>query len=206
MRAPVTVLTATIPGREVLLHEAIESVYGQTVEVEAHLIMAQSTTEGLPSPQHCALQQNALLASVTTEWTLRLADDDLLLSDHVERILPHLDRADVVYSWDQAGNRPRIDCTGWPRSRLLQQLAQRSWIDGSGVWVRTALLRDIGGWPTEVVGNPPMHGHFLSCGHATCEDWACFYLLAKAGARFRCVPEETWLYRAGGWPRISMED
>jgi hypothetical protein len=30
--------------------------------------------------------------------------------------------------------------------------------------------------------------------------------LAQTGARFLCVPEETWVYRAGRWPRISIEE
>ena len=116
MRAPVTVVTATIPGREVLLMECLESVYRQSVEVEAHLVLAQSCTEGLPSPVHCAKMQNALLASVTTEWTMRLADDDLLLPEHIATLMPYFDEAaDVIYSWDASGNRPKWNARS-PRS------------------------------------------------------------------------------------------
>ena len=205
MRAPITVITPTIPGRSVLLTECVDSVYAQTTEVEAHLVLAQSCTEGLPSPVHCAQMQNTLLNVVNTEWTMRLADDDLLLAHHVETLLPYLDQADVVYSWDESGNRPRWNANVLSQQALVAALRETSWIDGSAVAIRTSWLRKIGGWPTEYEGTPPFHGHFKGM-KATCEDWAAFYLLARSGARFLCVPEESWIYRAGGWPRISMEE
>lgn len=205
MRAPITVLTPTIPGRSVLLTECVDSVYAQTTEVEAHLVLAQSCTEGLPSPVHCAQMQNKLLAAVDTEWTMRLADDDLLLPHHVETLLPYLELADVVYSWDESGNRPRWNANVLSQQALVAAFAETSWIDGSAVAIRTSWLRKIGGWPSQYEGTPPFHGHFKGM-KATCEDWAAFYLLAEAGARFLCLPEETWVYRAGAWPRISMEE
>jgi hypothetical protein len=206
MRAPVTVLTATIPGREVLLLECLESVYRQTVEVEAHLVLAQSCTEGLPSPVHCAKMQNALLASVATEWTMRLADDDLLLPDHVAVLMPYFPEADVIYSWDASGNRPRWNANPLPSRVLIESFERTSWIDGSAVAIRTEWLSKVNGWPEEYVGRPPFEGHFAGFPPTvTCEDHGCFLALARAGARFLCVPEESWVYRAGGWPRISME-
>lgn len=205
MRAPITVITPTIPGRSVLLTECVDSVYAQTTEVEAHLVLAQSCTEGLPSPVHCAQMQNTLLNVVNTEWTMRLADDDLLLPHHVETLLPYLELADVVYSWDESGNRPRWNANVLSQQALVAAFRKTSWIDGSAVAIRTSWLRKIGGWPSQYEGTPPFHGHFKGM-KATCEDWAAFYLLAEAGARFLCVPEETWVYRAGAWPRISMEE
>ena len=218
MRAPVTVITATIPGREVLLMECLESVYRQTVEVEAHLVLAQSCTEGLPSPVHCAKMQNALLASVGTEWTMRLADDDLLLPDHIATLLPFLSQRrptspgcynnayDVIYSWDASHSRPNWNSNVLSQEQLVAALGQTSWIDGSAVAIRTDWLSNVNGWPEEYVGRPPFDGHFAGFpSTVTCEDHACFLALARAGARFLCVPEETWVYRAGGWDRISME-
>jgi hypothetical protein len=203
MRAPITVITATIPGREERLSQTVKSVYAQTIEVESQLIMAQSCSEGFPGPAHCAMQQNALLAAVTTTWVMRLADDDLLLRHHISTLLPFLtDEFDVVYSWDATGNRPREDCTNWSREELIAQFAVRNWIDASAVAFRMNLLRRVGGWPTNYEGTPPFQGHFLGI-EATCEDHGGFYLLARAGARFRCVPEETWQYQAGAWDRIS---
>lgn len=209
-RAPVTVVTATIPGREALLGLTLASVYAQTVEVEAHLIMAQSCTEGLVPPQHVALQQNALLASVRSAFTMRLADDDQLLPHHIETYLPHFDDADVIYSYDANNSRPRIDCTGWDQAHLVAKFAERNWIDGSAVAIRTDLLRSVGGWPTDWSGGSHTDGsgRFISTG-LPAEDWSCFYSLALAGARFVCIPEPTWLYgtgddgNGGTWDRSS---
>lgn len=207
MRAPVTVITPTIPGREVLLMECLESVYRQSVEVKAHLVFAQSCTEELPSPVHCALMQNRLLWSVTTEWTMRLADDDLLLPEHIATLMPYFDEAaDVIYTWDASGNRPKWNANVLSQAQLVAAFGQTSWIDGSAVAIRTRLLKGHGGWPTRVIGTPPFHGFFEGYpSTVTCEDHACFMNLARHGARFLCVPQETWLYRAGAWDRISME-
>lgn len=206
-RASVTVVTATIPEREYLLAEVLRSVYSQTVEVAAHLVMAQSCSDGLPPPVHCAIQQNQLLAAVGTEWTMRLADDDRLLPHHIATL--DLARWDpgvaVVYSFDASHNRPHENCNLWDRRQLHEQLARRNWIDGSAVAIRTKALKEMDGWPTRVHGSPPFSGWFVGCGgpNVTCEDWACFYHLAKHGWGFACVPEETWVYGAGSWPRIS---
>jgi hypothetical protein len=190
-----------------MLGRCVASVYRQTLEPEAHLVLAQSCAEGLPPPVHCAYMQNALLPSVTTTWTMRLADDDRLLPNHLAFYMEVLvaDATDVLYSWDATGNRPRVDCTDWRQSALVEELARRNWIDGSAVAIRTALLLGIGGWPTEHIGHPPFAGHFVPAPTSaiTCEDWAAFYLLAKAGARFRCLPAVTWEYGSGPWPRIS---
>ena len=197
MRAPVTVITASIPGREEMLGECVKSVYEQTVQTTAHLVMAQDLSDGLRGQVHCAIQQSWLLPAVTTEFTMRLADDDMLLPHHIETYLPHLANADVVYSWDAGGSRPRMDCNGWPQERVLDTMEHGNWIDGSAVAIRTDLLRKVGGWPTEFEGNC-----FVGT-RAGFEDWAVFVLLARVGARFLCVPEVTWQYRMGPWARIS---
>lgn len=207
-----TVVTASIPGREELLAKCVRSVYAQTKPVECHLVMAQPPQPGIVSVAHCARQQNLLLQAVETEWTMRLADDDRLLPGHVEALLPWLSSepfgdepwADVIYSYDANMNRPRADCSDLSQEELVEQLGQRNWIDGSAVAIRTSSLREVGGWPTEYEGRHP-GGHFkgLPMGY---EDWACFYLLAQSGARFRCVPQFTWLYGTGAWAHISGGD
>jgi hypothetical protein len=204
MRAPITVVTASIPGREKSLSDTIASVYAQTVEVESHLVIAQSCSEKLPSTLHCARQQNALLPAVSTEWTMRLADDDQLLPHHVETVMPFFDGADVVYSWDANRDRPHIDCTEWSQARLVDQFDHENFIDGSAVCIRTTLLRKVGGWPTDWVGDGPLQGGHYKDTIIPFEDWACFSRLAKIGAKFRCVPQETWRYGNGSWPRISI--
>jgi hypothetical protein len=201
MTAPVTVITATIPSRRAKLARCLDSVDAQTEPVTTHLVCAEPPVPGMPATVHCALMQNSLLPAVRTEWTMRLADDDRLLPHHVATVLPWLHNRlfapDVVYTWDAGGDRPRIDCTGWDRDDLVEALEEANFFDASGACVRTEALLEVGGWPTEWED-----GHFVGT-RAIFEDWACWLALARAGRRFVCVPEPTWIYDAGDHPRIS---
>lgn len=195
MRAPVTVLTATIPGREEMLSRCVESVYMQTHEVAAHLVMAQSCTEGLLPQTHVALQLNSLLAAVSTDFVMRLDDDNTLLSDHIAAVSPYFPYYDVIYSFDANEDRPHEDCKEMvPQEELIYHLSMWNWIDGSAVAIRSGLLKMVLGWPISLLGLPD---------GVLAEDQACFYNLAKAGARFKCVPEMTWRYGTGDYDRSS---
>lgn len=199
MTAPITVITATIPGREELLGRCLASVYNQNVPVVMQLVCAQPPIESMPAPVHCALMQNSLLPAVTSEWVMRLADDDRLLPFHTQTVLPYLDDADVVYTFDAGGSRPRFDCTAWPQRQLVESLEEANFFDASAACIRTEALAYVGGWPTEWVD-----GHFAGT-KAYYEDWALWLTLARAGARFVCVPVPTWVYDDGPHPRISTE-
>ena len=109
MRADLTVITATIPGRGASLAKTIASVYEQDPEVVAHLVMAQSCSEGYAQPLHASLMQNHLLPAVKTAFVMRLADDDRLLPHFTRTIMRPviLDGYDVIYSWDANGVAPR---------------------------------------------------------------------------------------------------
>jgi hypothetical protein len=205
-RADVTVITATIPGREDLLKYCLGSVYNQTVEVRAHLVMAQSCTEGFPPQVHVAQQQNQLLKAVDTTWTMRLADDDQLLPSHIEALLPSMANADVVYSFDASQNRPRYSCNELTQREIVNRFEVGNWIDGSAVAIRTELLKAVGGWSTEWEGGKWSEGgHYIAIPRINAEDWMCFYMLANQGARFVCVPEDTWYYGSGDWVRSSTD-
>jgi hypothetical protein len=193
-----------------MLAQCVDSVNAQTVPVDSHMIMSHAPVKGMASQVHCAHMQNWLLRSVVTPWVMRLADDDKLLAHHwaiyadllrMPGILP-----DVIYSWDATHNLPRVNCNGWSQEQLIDHLFRENFIDGSAVAIRTELLFRAGGWPSLWEDKPPWGGHFV--GHdgrplAAYEDWALWQVLARAGAKFVCVPEETWLYGAGDWPRIS---
>ena len=204
MSVSLTVLTPTIPGREDLLKACLRSVYEQRLPVEAHLVMAQPPIPGMSPQLHCARQQTQLLAAVQTDWCMRLADDDSLLPHHVETLWPHTADADVLYSWDANNNRPRVDVGAWSQAALVDYFTHSNCIDGSAVLTRTDLVRSVGGWPTEWEGPASLWdgGHFAGM-RADCDDWALWYLLAKAGARFKCIPVESWLYGCGDWRRQS---
>jgi len=74
----VTVITPTVPGREKLLEECIESVRKQTLQPVAHLVLMDKDKEGP------AVIRNRLLKQVETEWVAFLDDDDLLMPNHFD--------------------------------------------------------------------------------------------------------------------------
>jgi hypothetical protein len=125
-------------------------------------------------------QHNALLAQVATEWLAVLHDDDTFLPNHLETIAPALDGADVVYSFSSTAQVSRTNVTGWPQARLVQVLEGANVIPACAA-IRTEVEREVGGWQHV---DKPLYS-----------DWSNWLRLAKAGARFVCVPSPTWVYR-----------
>lgn len=203
--APITIITPTIPGRESFLGVNMRSVWEQDLRVYAHLIHSDPPRPGMPGPVHTAHKQNELLAAVKTTWTVRLSDDDRLLSEYAETMMSQdIDGYDIVYPWEFGGTRPRIDVTGWPKSRLLEFLAGDNFADGSGALIRTELAKQAGGWPTEIEPDDKSPSGYVFTGYnAPWEDWAMWARLVQADARILCVPVELWWYNDGHHPRIS---
>lgn len=194
----VTVMTPSIPGREHLLVDAIASVNAQTLPPVAHHIRVQRPFDGL-SVVHLAAQRNAILRGIRTKWTAILDDDDVYLPHHFEAIAAALrEDVDVVYTFAREGCVAREDVTGWTPGQLLARLAPGNCISSNSV-IRTELLRTVDGW--DDTNFDPLTGRYPT--GATFDDWDMWIRLARRGARFRCVPVETWDYRGGGWERLS---
>lgn len=175
-----TVVTATIPDRAIMLAELAAALDAQTVRPE-WMVEVDEIGNG-PVPQ-----LNRMAESADTEWLFRLDDDDLVDPHHFETIGKYLcDDYDLVYTW------PRIDPSnddfsvdGLQLVRPLASLEERNFI-ASAVAVRRSLWLELGG-----LRDVP-------------EEDADFLVRAyKAGARFRCVPTVTWTYRLGDWPHRS---
>lgn len=193
MSAPITVLTVTIPGREQLLAENLASVYAQTVPVQRQLICAHlATTTEQPMVQY-SRAKNEMLAAVDTDWIAVLNDDDVWLSHHVETVAPYLDEADVISTWEASGSKPRVDYSDWSQEQLVAHFDETNELDGNCL-IRLSLLESVGGFPTDWEGPGPHDGGHYKDSLARWEDWALFQRLAPIGARFRCVPVETWRY------------
>lgn len=206
-RAPVTVITATIPGREHLLARCVESVNRQTIKPQEHLIMSQDLDDGLPGQVHCAIMQNRLMKTVDTRWIMRLADDDYLLPNHIEMMMRGVEKFDyahVIYSWDESGHIPPVNCNNWNVTEIKKALLESNWIDGSGAFIKTRNLRMLRGWPDLWVDD-----HFISYNGdqlAPFEDWALWQMFNLTGALFRCVPVYTWVAGQDAPHRISTGD
>lgn len=196
MPAPITVLTVTIPGREQLLAEQVASIYAQTVPVARQLICAHlPTTTEQPMVQY-SRAKNDMLLSVQTPWVAVLNDDDTWLPNHVETVLPHLSGADVLYTWEATGAKPRVDYTDWSREELVAHFDETNELDGNCL-IRLSLLEQVGGFPTDWEGPGPHDGGHYAHTNARWEDWALWQRLVRADATFRCVPVETWCYGKG---------
>jgi hypothetical protein len=191
----ITVLTVSIASRQDLLARNIASVYGQTVPVERHLICAHQGGGPNPQVEYSGLK-NRLLEAVDTEWIAVLNDDDYWLPNHVQAISPELDEADVIYTWEQSGVKPRENCNAWTQHDLLTTFDRTNHIDGNCA-IRTAKLREVGGFPVNWVGPGPWQGGHYEDSPARFEDWELWRRLIRVEGCFLCVPEETWVYGMG---------
>ncbi len=157
-----------------MLAEAIASVAAQTLQPAAHLIFVDTQRRG----PGAAI--NRLAKAANTEWLSILADDDLYDPDHLETLMAHTDRADMVLSWSRfegRGDYPQYRGEFHPYDLLNRQ---DTGMRGTFLF-RRSLWERVGGWPTG-----PM------------DDWLFMVACVKAKARLVPVYRETWTYRWHG--------
>lgn len=186
----VTVCVATIPGRERLLKRALLSVDRQ------HLSPAAVTVELDRNRTGAAATRNRMLATVDTEWVAWLDDDDQLLPNHLAVLTDAAEGADLVYPTPRmvTGRDPTavsvngqwIKPWGVPFGPEQEHhlRTQGSFIPVTHL-VRTETALKAGGFP---------EGRTLPDGRYQGEDERYLIGLLDAGARFRHVNEETWLW------------
>lgn len=160
-----SVITATIPGREELLDECHASVEAAGLP---HLIGWDDRREGP------AVVRNRLVEQAHTPWVVFLDDDDLLYPHYPDTVGPHLPGADVVYTaWDLSGADEPFPHP-WFDPDLLRT---RNFIPVTAC-VRVRSFRAVGGFPD-----------------AALEDHELWKLLLDRGCRFTYVPTIAWHYR-----------
>lgn len=166
----ITIITPTIPGREQLLKECRSSVAAlASTQPFTHITMLDVNGDGP------AVMRNRMLTQVATEWTVFLDDDDLLFPNYLDAVTPLLPDADVVYTaWQLTG---AVDPVPYPR--FDPDLLRQHNIIPVTACVRTELLQQVGGFPTD----------------AELEDHALWLSLLDAGARFVYTPVIAWHYR-----------
>lgn len=178
--ANVTVITATTPSRTRLLTEAIASVAAQSLPVAEHLIGVDLHRQG------GAATKNGLIRRVETEWVQLLDDDDLLCRDHVQRLMQEAGPdVDVVYSYASGPGY-----SGWYNVPFSAEGLQKGNNISHNALVRKSLFDRIGYFG-------PEYGY----------DWTFWARAVVAGAKFVCIPEETWIYRISpDWSHESHEN
>ena len=164
----ITVVTATITGREHFLEECRASVEAQTTSPFEHLVYHDVEGRGI---QH---SMNTLWPRVVTPWMQWVADDDLLFPEHLEKVAALADPADIVHAYCEVENRPGFlpnyraeDSDYWMTATALMRVSMIEALDG---WHDTDFPED----------------HFF---------WV---KAAAAGYVFDVVEEPTWRYRFHG--------
>lgn len=171
-KADLTVITCTIPGRADYLERCVDSVRRQTVGVHSHLIVSDDGSLG-PIEKY-----NQLARAVDTEFLAILDDDNYWLDEHVETIAPYFDDADVIYTWDGGGTRPRQQLAGLSQIDLVEHFTIRNAVDQSCA-VRTEMFERVGGFEFNEYRTM---------------DRDLWLRIAQVGGRFLAIPKFTWFY------------
>lgn len=170
----ITVCIPTIEERNELLQEALQSVYSQTAGLVKVMSMLDVDRKGP------AWVRNRMVEKVDTPWVQFLDDDDVIHSNFLERILPHLEEGDVVYSWPvEQGFSGHLD-----RPFNPDIMRQCNMVPVTAC-VNVEMFRDVGGFTEDAIY----------------EDWGLWLKLMDVGARFVCVQEKLWTYRLHGGSR-----
>lgn len=187
--ADVTVLIATIPGREDLLTRALASIADQSRMPDEVVVEADPEFTG------AAKTRNRALEHVITDYVAILDDDDWLLPNHIEVLMKVAERdswLDLVYPVPEIRNMAdptMVELRGrkrrpwglpWTEGHR-QYLVQRNNFIPVTVLMRTDSLKSIGGFQE----NPRL---------SPCEDWLTFRKMALQGMRFYHVNEKTWVW------------
>jgi hypothetical protein len=168
-------MTPSLPERAEFRAECVESVKAQTLKPVAHVVMLDYERLGP------AVMLNRMLPAciaANAEWIAQLADDDLMDSHHLETLVAHSAEADILYSYCRVTGRGFNPNSPFDADRLRRE----NYIPSTTL-IRASLCEELGWRDDSAYGF---------------EDWDFWLRALDAGARFVCVPEETWTYRFHG--------
>ena len=180
----VTVLIPAIPTRTRMLNRALVSVLNQQRPPDRIVVSLDHDRLG------AAGNRNQALKGVTTEWVAFLDDDDELMPHHLLVLLQNSDDADVIYTGCQvlgpAGEEveplEEWGRFGKPFDGLL--LRKKSYLPVTSL-VRVEYLKDI--------AEP-----FKAPRDSAYDDWGMYLQLLDNDARFKHVPQKTWIWNHWG--------
>jgi len=188
-RQSIAVVIPTIPGRELLLARAVDSVLAQ------HRAPDQLVIEADPDRTGAAATRNRALARVECDLIAWLDDDDELLRNHLGALEHALGDYDLVYSTPRAtGAEPTavtyrgrmVKPWGVPfGAEQARHLRERGSFIPITFMCRTSMARKAGGFP---------EGRTLPDGRYQGEDELFLVAMLDAGARFTHLNVQTWVW------------
>lgn len=208
----VTVVCATMPGRENVLPNAIKSVQDGILLPKA-IRVVRNLPAGSPMPRSpqcdAGWKRNTGAATAETEWLAFIDDDNVWLPNYLLVLWPLMDSGDydVVYGFDHGitvrdpsgvgtgwhEQYMRVDITGMPPNEQLKYLGAKGWgVIDSNACVRTDVFREVGGFAVDWDG-----AAFTSTG-LVAEDQDLWTRIALMGGRIGCAPVDCWEYRGRG--------
>ena len=206
----VTVICATMPGRENVLPNAIRSVQEGILLPKAIRVVTSLPGFLPPCPQcDAGWKRNTGAATAETTWLAFIDDDNVWLPNYLYELWPLMNSGeyDVVYGFDKGitirdpsgygvgwnEQYMRVDITGMPLNETLKYLGAKGWgVVDSNACVRTDVFREVKGFAVDWNGTA-----FASTG-LIAEDQDLWTRIALAGGRFGCAPVECWEYRGRG--------
>lgn len=182
-RSGITVVIPAIPPRPACLMEAMGSAWLNTLKPDGFSIAIDIEGEGAAATRNRALMA---VDAKATPWVAFLDDDDLFMSEHLEKLKRHAEDtgADFVYSWFI----PEGFQDPFPRSHFTDEFDPANPIETTiTTLVRTELAQS--------VGFHPIPDRKINSG----EDYQFVLDCVKAGAKIRHLAERTWVYRKHGF-------
>lgn len=180
----VTVLIPAIPSRTRMLNRALVTVLNQQRQADRILVSMDHDRLG------AAGNRNQALKGVTTQWVAFLDDDDELMPHHLLVLLQNSEDADVIYTGCQVMGpdgqeippREEWGRFGKPFDGFL--LRTKSYLPVTSL-VRMEFLAGM-----ETPFKAPLGSNY--------DDWGMYLQLLDKDARFRHVPQRTWIWNHWG--------
>lgn len=180
----VTVVVPTIAPRAGLLTEALASIKAQTFTRYRVIVQEDAEHRGAPATRHAGLMR------VRTPWVAFLDDDDLLMPQHLERLVGHAREtgADYVYSWFETlpGG-----CDPFPTTHFTEPWDKAN---PRQTTITTMVRTDL----AQGVGFLGATGADTGDGMRSGEDWE-FTLGCNERGKISHLAERTWYWRHWGY-------
>ena len=183
----ISVIIATIPGREDLLKRAVDSVLNQTMKPDEIIIQLDNHRVGAPITRDKAIKQ------VSNKYVAILDDDDYLLPLHLEVLFNAIEKenADLVYpAWHtEQGFMTHLDHIfgkEWNNDEIHQ--VPITWL------AKTTSVKAIGGFSGRFdVNSSEVDEH----GHRVGEDFTLIKNFVRYNKKIFHVNVKTWVWNAG---------